>query len=121
MESFSFMPQKGDAERVAEMIAETRPWLIEFTPPVTQLFCDRAHLAAANEADYGMPWTGVTTHHHPRRVPTDRPDVWLLEYAMPIERMAVDAKWMKQWMQVVRANHVHGRYKEAGVGPWYEF
>ena len=120
METFSFMPKAEDAQRAAEMAAE-RPWLIEFDPPVTSLFCDRSHLVAAEEADYGMPWTGVTTQHRPRRVPTDRTDVWLLEYAAPIERMAVSEAWMGQWMQVVRANHKHGRYKQAGVGPWYEF
>ena len=121
METFSFMPKAEDAERLRERVKATRPWWIEFDPPVTHLFCDRSHLAAAHEADYGIAWTGVSTHHHPRQVPTDRQDVWLLEYGAPIERMAVDEPWMPSWMEVVRANHIHGRYKEAGVGPWYEF
>lgn len=123
MESFTLKPTPEQEERIRVRFGETRVWLIEFDPVVERLFCDGAHLAAANEADYGVPWMGIETHHHPRRVPTDRPDVWLLEYGVPIERMAVAHEWMGGWMEVVRKNHAHGRYREAGVFPerWYEF
>ena len=123
MGGFRFMPEPGDAERVRVRLGETRVWWVEFPEPVERLFCDSAHLGAANEADNGVAWLGLETHHHPRRVPTDRADVWLLEYGIPIERMAVDHEWMRGWMEVVRANGVHGRYREAGVFPerWYEF
>lgn len=123
MGGFRFMPEPGDAERVRVRVGETRFWWVEFAPPVERLFCDSAHLGAATEADNGIAWLGLETHHHPRRVPTDRAGVWLLEYGIPIERMAVDHEWMRGWMEVVRANGVHGRYREAGVFPerWYEF
>ncbi len=123
METYSFKPKPGDAERLRSHAERARVWWVEFREPVERLFCDKAHLAAAHEADYGVAWLGLETHHHPRRMPTDRPDVWLLEYGIPIERMAVDHAWMRGWMEVVRANGVHGRYREAGVVPerWYEF
>lgn len=121
MESYSFMPRPGDTERIRVKVGETRVWWVEFSPAVERLFCDSAHLAAAHEADHGVAWLGLETPHHPRRMPTNRPDVWLLEYGIPIERMAVDHEWMGQWMQVVRANGVHGRYREAGTDRWYEF
>ena len=121
MEGFSFMPKPGDAERLRERVGRVRVWWVEFREPVERLFCDKAHLAAAHEADYGVAWLGLETHHHPRRTPTDRPDVWLLEYGIPIDRMAVEHEWMRGWMEVVRANGVHGRYREAGTDRWYEF
>lgn len=121
METFSFKPNADDARKLKERMDSTRVWWVEFTPPVERLFCDSAHLGAANEADYGVAWLGLETHHHPRRMPTDRPDVWLLEYGIPIDRMAVDHVWMPLWMQVVRMNGVHGRYREAGTERWYEF
>lgn len=121
METFSFMPKPGDAERIRARLDETRVWWVEFDPPVERLFCDSAHLGAAHEADRGVAWMGMETPHHPRRLPTDRPDVWLLEYGIPIGRMAVDHEWMALWMQVVRANQLHGRYREAGTDRWYEF
>ena len=123
METFSFMPNARDAERLRKRVNDLRVWWVEFPEPVERLFCDGAHLAAAHEADYGIAWTGLATFHHPRRHPTDREDVWLLEYGIPIHRMAVPHEWMGGWMEVVRANGVHGRYREAGVYPekWYEF
>ena len=123
METFSFMPNAHDAERLRRRVNDLRVWWVEFPEPVERLFCDTAHLAAAHEADYGIAWTGLETFHHPRRKPTDRDGVWLLEYGIPIDRMAVRHEWMGGWMEVVRANHVHGRYREAGVYPekWYEF
>lgn len=123
MESYSFMPKPEDKRRLRERMDRARAWWVEFAPPVERLFCDSAHLGAAHEADYGMAWMGLETYHHPRRVPTDRPDVWLLEYGIPIDRMAVEHEHMRGWMEIVRANGVHGRYREAGVFPerWYEF
>jgi len=121
MEGFEFVPKREDMERWNRRLAETRVWWIEFSPIVERLFCDTAHLAAATEADYGIQWLGIGSGHRPRRVPTDRPDVWLLEYDAPIERMAVSHEWMAQWMEVVRANQRHGRYREAGTERWYEF
>jgi len=121
MEGFSFKPNADDERRYRERRERLRAWWVEFRPPVERLFCDTAHLAAAHEADNGMAWMGLETHHYPRRLPTDRPDVWLLEYAAPIERMAVDHEHMRGWMEVVRANGAHGRYREAGTDRWYEF
>ena len=121
MESYSFMPNGRDQERIKARMDSTRVWWVEFPTPVELLFCDTKHLAAANEADYGVAWMGLETHHHPRRMPTDRPDVWLLEYGIPIDRMAVNHEWMRGWMEVIRANGVHGRYREAGTETWYEF
>ena len=121
METFSFMPNAEDKRKLQERIDSTRVWWVEFSPPVERLFCDTAHLPAANEADYGVAWLGLETHHHPRRMPTDRPDVWLLEYGIPIDRMAVEHEHMRGWMEVVRDNGVHGRYREAGTDRWYEF
>lgn len=121
METFEFMPEPGDAERVRARLGETRVWWVEFSPVVERLFCDTAHLAAAHEADYGVAWAGLETPHHPRRVPTDRDGVWLLEYGIPLDRMAVEHQHMRGWMEVVRANGCHGRYREAGTERWYEF
>jgi len=121
MESYSFMPNAEDKRRIKERMERCRIWWVEFASPVERLFCDKAHLAAAAEADQGITWMGLETHYHPRRMPTDRPDVWLLEYGIPIDRMAVDHEWMRGWMEVVRANGVHGRYREAGTERWYEF
>ena len=121
MESYRLHRTPEEEERLRRRDAETRVWWVEFPTPVERLFCDTAHLAAANEADYGVAWMGLETHHHPRRMPTDRADVWLLEYGIPIGRMAVDHGWMRGWMEVVRANGVHGRYREAGTETWYEF
>ena len=123
MECFSFKPSAEDQRRYQRQVDECRVWWVEFSPMVERLFCDTAHLAVAHQADYGVSWLGLETYHHPRRMPTDRPDVWLLEYGIPIERMAVDHEHMRGWMEVVRANGVHGRYREAGVYPerWYEF
>lgn len=121
METFSLAPNEGDRRRWQERVDSTRVWWVVFDPPVERLFCDKAHLGAAWQADYGIAWTGLETHHHPRQLPTDRPDVWLLEYGIPIERMAVEHEWMGGWMEVVRANGVHGRYREAGTERWYEF
>lgn len=121
MESYDLMPSAGQDERLRRRREEARVWWVEFAPPVERLFCDSAHLAAANEADYGVAWMGLETYHHPRRVPTDRPGVWLLEYGIPLGRMAVAHEWMRGWMEVVRANGLHGRYREAGTERWYEF
>ena len=121
MESFSFMPKPEDQRRLRERMDSTRVWWVEFDPPVERLFCDKAHLGAAHEADRGVAWMGMETYHHPRRMPTDRPDVWLLEYGIPIDRMAVNHEWMGPWMEVVRANGLRGRYREAGTERWYEF
>ena len=123
MESYRLHRTPEEEERLRRRDAETRVWWVEFPKPVERLWCDGAHLAAAHEADYGVPWLGLETHHHPRQLPTDRPDVWLLEYGIAIDHMAVAHQWMRGWMEVVRANGVHGRYREAGVYPerWYEF
>lgn len=121
MESYSFMPNAEDKRRLKERMDSTRVWWVEFPTPVERLFCDTAHLAAAVEADRGIAWAGLETYHHPRRMPTDRPGVWLLEYGIPIDRMAVEHEHMRGWMEVVRANGVHGRYREAGTERWYEF
>ena len=121
MESFSFKPTAEDQRRLRERAERCRVWWVEFAQPVERIFCDSAHLGAAHEADNGMAWAGLESHNHPRRMPTDRPDVWLLEYGIPIDRMAVEHQWMALWMQVVRANQLHGRYREAGTDRWYEF
>lgn len=121
METFSFMPKPGDAERVRVRLGETRVWWVEFEPVVERLFCDTAHLAVAHEADYGVAWAGLETPHYPRQLPTDRDGVWLLEYGIPLDRMAVEHQHMRGWMEVVRANGCHGRYREAGTERWYEF
>jgi hypothetical protein len=121
METFSFMPKPGDAERLAERVARARAWWVEFSEPVGRLFCDTAHLPAAHEAEHGMAWAGLPASHGARRLPTDRPDVWLLEYEAPVERLAVEHQWMRPWMELVRANGLHGRYREAGTDRWYEF
>jgi len=121
METFSFQQKPDEQRRMQERMDSTRVWWVEFARPVERLFCDSAHLGAAHEADYGIAWLGLETHHHPRRMPTDRPDVWLLEYGIPIERMAVEHQWMPLWMEVVRANGVHGKYREAGTTTEYEF
>ena len=121
MESFSFKPNADDARKLKERMDSTRVWWVEFPTPVERLFCDTAHLAAAIEADRGIAWAGLETYHHPRRMPTDRAGVWLLEYGIPIDRMAVEHGCMRGWMEVVRANGLHGRYREAGTKTEYEF
>lgn len=121
METFSFMPNRADTEKLRRRVNDLRVWWVEFPEPVERLFCDTAHLAAAAEADRGIAWAGLETYHHPRRMPTDRAGVWLLEYGIPIDRMAVEHEHMRGWMEVVRANGVHGRYREAGTERWYEF
>ena len=121
MESFDFMPNRRDLERLQQRMDETRVWWVEFTAPVEQVFCDTAHVAAVFEADYGIAWTGMETFHHPRQVPTDQPGVWCLRFGIPIDRMAVSHEHMRGWMEVVRANHLHGRYREAGTKTEYEF
>lgn len=120
MESFSFMPKPGDAERI-HALRESRVWWVMFDEPVERLFCDTEHLAVAHMVDAGIPWTGMESHYHPRRQPTDRKDVWLLVYGIPIERMAVAHDNMRGWMEVVRANGLHGKYREAGTERVYEF
>lgn len=120
MEGFSFMPEKGDAERVRVILGETRVWWVELRPICERLFCDKAHLAAANEACRGVPALGLGGRSMVVTA-TDRPDVWALSFPAPLERMAVEHQWMGGWMQVLRANGCHGRYREAGTERWYEF
>ncbi len=120
MESFSLKPEPGDAERMAAY-RESRVWWVEFARPVERLFCDKAHLAVAHMVDAGIPWTGMESHHHPVRRPTDRDGVWLLEYGIPIDRLAVAHDNMRGWMEIVRANGLHGSYREAGTEQVYEF
>ena len=121
METFSFMPQPGDAERIRVRLGETRVWWVEFDAPVERVFCDTAHVAAVFNADYGIAWTGMETYHHPRQTPTDREGVWCMEFGIPIDRMAVEHQHMRGWMEVVRANGLRGRYREAGTTTVYEF
>lgn len=121
METFSFMPNKEDEERHRRRVEETRVWWVKFNDPVERVFCDKAHIAAVIEADYGIAWAGLETHHYPRQMPTDRPDVWVMEFGIPIDTMAVAHDRMKGWMEVVRANGIHGGYREAGTSRWYEF
>ena len=123
MESFSFKPDPEAEERIRVRLGETRVWFVEFDPLVRRVFCATKELAAVTRADYGVAWTGVSTHHWPTTKPTDREGVWCVEFAAPIERMAVNHDDMPGWMAVVRANGCHGRYREAGVRPrrWYEF
>lgn len=123
METFDFMPKADDIERFRIKLGETRFWWIEYDQPFEQIFCDSAHLAAAWEADFGVPWLGFELHHHPVRRETDREDVWLIEYGMPVGKMAVAHEWMKGWMELVRANQIHGCYHEAGLkeGRVYKF
>ena len=120
MESFSFKPQPGDAERIRDL-RESRVWWVCFDAPVERLFCDKEHLAVAYMVDAGIPWTGMESHHHPRQMPTDRDGVWLLEYGIPIDRMAVAHQHMRGWMEVVRANGLRGSYREAGTERVYRF
>lgn len=121
MEGFSLMPNEADRRRLRERRERLRAWWVEFARPVERVFATSAQCAAVVEADNGIAWTGLETRHHPRKVPTDRPGVWCFEYGIPVDRMAVDHEWMAQWMQVVRANGLHGRYREAGTDRWYEF
>ena len=121
METFSFKPQPGDAERIRARLDETRVWWVEFDQPVERVFCDTAHVAAVINADYGIAWTGMETYHHPRQSPTDREGVWCMEFAAPLETMAVEHDWMGPLMGVLRANGCHGHYREAGTEREYEF
>ena len=121
MPTFDLMPKPGDAERLRERIACQRVWWVEFSAPVERIFCDGRHCASVIEADYGVTWMGVSTPHWPKRVPTDRPDVWCYEFGVPVDLMSVAHERMAGWMEVVRDNQLHGRYREAGTERWYEF
>jgi len=121
MGTFSFKPDpKAEAEE-RERIRNQRVYWVEFKTPVERVFCDGAHCASVIEADYGVTWMGVSTPHWPKRVPTDKPDVWCYEFGVPIDLMAVAAERMGGWMEVVRSNGIKGRYREAGTDRWYEF
>lgn len=121
MESYSFKPKPGDAERLRLRVGETRVWWVEFDQPVERIFCSTAELSTVVEADSGVAWMGLETRHYPRRMPTDREGVWCCEYAIPIDRMAVDHEWMPLWMRIVRENGLHGSYRESGTEREYEF
>jgi len=121
METYSFKPQPDDAERIRARVDATRVWWVELSEPVERLFCDKAHLAVASLVDAGISIAGLESHYYPARRPTDRPDVWLLEYGIPMERVAVEHQHMRGWMALLRANGCHGRYREAGTDRWYEF
>ena len=121
MRGFSFKPKADELEEFREMVEGTRVWWVEFDAPVERVFCDTAHVAAVFNADYGIAWTGMETYHHPRQSPTDREGVWCMDFGIPIDRMAVEHGCMRGWMEVVRANGLHGRYREAGTTTEYEF
>ena len=121
METFSFKPDPADARRHAERVAAAKVWWVEFSPLVERIFASAADVAAVIRADYGVAWTDIETHHRPRVLPTDRDGVWCVEFAAPIERMAVEEADMGEWMQLVRANGCRGRYRLAGTDRWYEF
>lgn len=121
MNGFSFKPKPDELEEFKKLVDGTRVWWVEFSRPVERIFCDGRQCPTVVEADYGITWMGVSTPHWPRKVPTNKPDVWCFEFGVPVDLMAVAHERMAEWMKVVRANSLHGQYREAGTDRWYEF
>lgn len=114
------MPKPGDSERIRRA-NEVRVWWVEFNAPVERMYCTTAQLALVTLVDMGITWAGLETHYHPRQHVTDREGVWLIEWGIPIVRMAVEEQHMRGWMELVRSNGIHGKYREAGTERVYEF
>lgn len=115
------LPEAGGAERIRERMGEVRVWWVRLHPPVERLFCDARSVPSIIGADASMAWAGLGAGHAPRTVPTDREGVWCMEFAAPLETMAVEHDWMGPLMGVLRANGCHGHYREAGTEREYEF
>lgn len=121
MNKFSLKPQPEEQEEWAKRMNEAQPWWIHFDEPLSVVFCDKEHVGSVFNADYGMAWAGIGCSHRPRRMPTNDPDVLCYQFDIPIDVMMVEERFMGGWMEVVRANSLHGHYRKAGTEKEYEF
>lgn len=121
METYHLKPQPGELERIRLRIEEAKVWWVEFSTPAERVFCRPEQVPTIINADYGITWAGVDTRHWPRQLPTDQEGVCCVEFGISIDRMAVEEQWMRGWMQIVRANGLHGKYRKAGTTREYEF
>ena len=121
MSSFSFKPDPEAEEAYRIRVNDAKVWWVQFDSVVERIFCDRAHAAIVYQADAGISWAGFDTSGRPRELPTDDPDVVCFAFDAPHYLMAVEESFMPGWMEVVRANGLHGRYRKAGTRVEYEF
>lgn len=121
MESYDLFPKPGDAERIRESAERLRVWRVEFARPVERMFSTTAQVAAVRLVDAGVPNAGILGGHSLRQRPTDREGVWLMEFGAPVCECAVEHENMAGFMSAVRANALHGRYRECGTEAWHEF
>lgn len=122
MEAFHFRPIPAEMERHREHVQESNPWWVVFDEPwPTRFFCSREYGASVVQADFGMSWAGLGSTHWPHQRPTDQVGTLCFEFEVPIERMAVEERFMGGWMHVVRSNGYHGHYRKAGTDKEYRF
>ena len=121
MSGFSFKPVKAEADEFRRRLEESNPWWIHFERPVSRVFCDHEHAASVICADFGMSWAGVGMSHEPVKVATDNPDVDCFRFEYEVETMCVEERYMGGWMEVIRMNGLHGRYRKAGTEKEYRF
>ena len=121
METFSFKPNAEDEERYRIRVNDTKVWWVQFNEIVERIFCSRQQTALVLQADDGIAWAGISTSGRPRVMPTDQPDVDCIVFDAPHYLMAVEESCMRGWMEVVRANGLHGKYRLSGTRTEYEF
>lgn len=121
MESYHLKQTPEERERIRLRIEEAEVWWVHFDEPVERVYCTKEYCPVVFNADYGISWAGIDTPHYPREVPTDRDDVCCIEFGVPIDLMALEERFMRGWMHVVRSNGIHGTYRKAGTKKEYRF
>ena len=121
MSGFQFKPIPEERDAFQKRVEESNPWWIYFERPFKRLFCDKYHTATVFNADFGMSWLGIGMSHKPYVRKTDDKNLDCVQFEDAVEVMCVEERFMKGWMEVVRFNQLHGRYRKAGTEEEYKF
>ena len=121
MNSFHFKPNKDEEDAYRIRVNETQLWWVQFNTVVDHVFCTNRQSTLVLQADEGISWAGLSTSGRPRILPTDDPNLVCVKFDAPHYLMIVDEMFMKEWMEIVRANGLHGKYRKAGTREEYEF
>lgn len=121
MSGFSLKPNKEDEENYRIRVNDVDVWWVQFDCVVERVFCDKLQTSFVLHADVGLSWAGLSTSGRPRIVPTDNPNIDCVIFDAPHYLMAVEESLMPGWMEIVRANGLHGKYRKAGTRTEYEF